>query len=203
MVIVLSFPVIANMLVDFQETGKPNYISECLSDNKTSLIVLAGGINSLSNDNDLSKLSLKTYKRTLSAYDLYVSNAINKIYLSGGVGHDVKEANIMAELLIALGVDSSMLVIENNSLSTLDNAVNVSRLISNDDSSSKYILLTSALHMKRASHSFRSVGIEICEYAVDSIYINSHSWIPQITALHKSTIALREIFIYWSYLITR
>lgn len=200
---ILSLPIFANFLVYLQEINFTKSKKELCFTNQQSvnLIILGGGLNVVGSEPALSHLQVKSYHRLFSAYDIYRNHkyAINKILLSGGAGYINKEADIMAEILILLGVNGTQIVVDNNSLNTYQNAVNISQLMP-AGTQERNILITSALHMKRASYAFKSAGIEYCQYPVDSIYIDSSVFIPRLSALNKSALTLREMLAYGLYL---
>jgi len=201
---ILSLPIFANFLVYLQEVNFTKSKKEICFTNQQSvnLIILGGGLDAVESEPSLSHLQVKSYHRLLSAYDIYRNHkyAVNKILLSGGAGYINKEADIMAEILILLGVNGTQIVVDNNSLNTYQNAVNISQLMP-AGTLERNILITSALHMKRASHAFKSVGIEHCQYPVDSIYVDSSVFIPRLSALNKSVLVLREMLAYVLYLL--
>lgn len=205
-VLFISLPIVANNLVKYHEYININAASECFDTQQAKvLVILSGGINNNENQFMLSKLQHSSYARVLSAYQIYQINRskISKIIVAGGVGHDIKEADVMKNLLITLGVDSELIDIDRDSMNTYQNSVNVARIINSPDFSiavSDIVLVTSALHMKRALYAFESVGLSACPYAVDTAYISNFSFLPRLSALDKSTRAIQEILSYWFYI---
>ncbi len=206
-IIILSLPVIANSLVKSHEliVVSPS-TNTCLTDDSDHImIVLSGGLNDIDSNFVLARLQLSTYSRVLSAFEIYKqhSNKIKNIVIAGGIGSELKEADIIKKLFIDLGIEKDMLLIDINSINTYQNASNVSTLLMENSIAShqKLILVTSALHMKRAIYSFNRVGLNVCAYPVDSIYVKDSYWLPRLSALTKSTQVIQEIFSYWLYFI--
>jgi uncharacterized SAM-binding protein YcdF (DUF218 family) len=199
-------PIVANNLVKYHEFININAASECFDEQqKKVLVILSGGINNNENQFLLSKLQYSSYVRVLSAYQIYQNNRsiISNIVVAGGVGHDIKEADVMKTLLISLGVEPEIIHIDRDSMNTYQNAVNVARIITSLGSGvlhSDIILVTSALHMKRALLAFDFMGISACPYSVNTVYVSNFSFLPRLSALDKSTRVIQEILSYWFYI---
>lgn len=204
--IFISIPVIANNLVSFQEAHVPldhNSLCKFSDADNSILIVLSGGLNDISINYPLSRLQLASYTRAISAFELYKqrSDSINKIVIAGGIGHEFKEAEIIKNLYVNLGIDKNKILIDTTSNNTHQNAVNVSELITNRLNRDNLILVTSALHMKRAVYAFNSVGLNVCAFPVSSIFVTNSIWLPRLSALIKSKEVIQEILAYWIYLL--
>jgi len=83
------------------------------------------------------------------------------------LGEGVGESELARKLWIDLGVPSESIVIENSSTNTRENALRSSELI---DPNKKWLLVTSASHMKRAVRSFEKVGVEVAAVPVDYLF---------------------------------
>lgn len=95
-----------------------------------------------------------TVLRCMYAVRAYQEGGFRKIVISGRlVGPH------MRNLLIAEGVPPEVIVIEENSISTRENAVNVVRLLSGEAGSK--VLMTSDYHMFRAARAFRKTGLDV------------------------------------------
>jgi uncharacterized SAM-binding protein YcdF (DUF218 family) len=118
-----------------------------------TLIVLGGG--------DLSDgfLSENTMLRCLYAVRAWRGGHFRKVVVSGfGVGFH------MRNLLASEGVPAEVIVVENESRSTRENALAVARLLAGDEGSK--VLLTSDYHMFRALRAFRKARLEIAPYPI-------------------------------------
>jgi uncharacterized SAM-binding protein YcdF (DUF218 family) len=204
-IFVAAMPATANYLVKWHEVDiSKSELNNCLRDHQSAnIIVLAGGIIPAESQENhpLALLEVKSYRRLLSAYDIYKNNQalVSKIYIAGGAGHvPYKEANIISDMLISLGVPDELLVIENTSKTTYENAENL-LTIAPELKTSNNILVTSALHMKRAEYSFSHLNVQTCQYPIDSFYIDSRIFIPRLSALYKTSKVTREILAYWVY----
>ncbi len=91
--------------------------------------------------------------RTVSALRAYQSGHFRKIVL---VGYSVGAE--MRELLATRGVPRELMITEDASRSTRENALYTARLLAGDSGSK--VLLTSDLHMFRAQRVFRKAGLQ-------------------------------------------
>jgi uncharacterized SAM-binding protein YcdF (DUF218 family) len=82
-------------------------------------------------------------------------------------GAQLGEAQLAKEFWIAMGVAAGDIKIENESHNSYENAVNTKALLGNKG---RYLLVTSAAHMKRAHTSFTKVGMKTDPIAVDYLF---------------------------------
>jgi uncharacterized SAM-binding protein YcdF (DUF218 family) len=116
------------------------------------------------------------------------------VVLSGGGENGVSEARVMAAAIARLGVPASALILEDRSRSTYDNAVFTAELARRHDIRC-VLLVTSALHMPRASLLFRNAGIRVVPVPVPERAHRLHwrdRWLPSRSALWRSGRAFKE-----------
>lgn len=91
-----------------------------------------------------------------------------RIILSGGAGHaeSVSESATAKELLVAMGVPTARIELEERSRNTCENAEESSAL-ARPDAGETWLLVTSASHMPRAIACFRAAGFAVVPYPVD------------------------------------
>ncbi|GLK77632.1 membrane protein [Methylopila jiangsuensis] len=94
-----------------------------------------------------------------------------RIFLSGGANHlfvaePVTESRIARDLLVAIGVAPERISSEEQSRTTLENAVKSIEALK-PKPEDRWVLVTSAAHMPRAVASFRAVGFNVVPYPVD------------------------------------
>lgn len=90
--------------------------------------------------------------RVRLALDIIKQNTVDKVILSGGIANtkaNVSEAQLMHDWLTYHGVDSDMLIKEEQSLTTQQNAKYCAAILSHMPTVDKVILVTSADHMQR------------------------------------------------------
>lgn len=138
---------------------------------------------------------------------LYHAGKAPRILVSGGMlpwrQTGLTEAEAMQAFLIALGVPRSAILLESTSATTRDNAVETARVMA-DIGLESAILVTSALHMRRAEGSFRAAGISAVPAATDHEVVNDGpltplDLLPQADALESSSRALKELIGLWVY----
>lgn len=95
------------------------------------------------------------YRKGLAPY-MVVSGGYGPLYNPG----DLSEAAVMAELLISLGVPQDVIVLEERSRNTYENAVYTYPILASHGWQ-RIILVTSALHMPRASAVFHRFDLDI------------------------------------------
>lgn len=118
------------------------------------------------------------------------------IILSGGRGRPGHtEADLMADAIGKLGVPSSALLLERHSRNTRDNAVFTARL-ARQRGVHRILLVTSSLHMPRASLLFRDEGVRVVPVSVPEPTSTrlgvGERWLPTRSALWRSGRALKE-----------
>ena len=116
------------------------------------LIILAGG------GGPGSVIGYGTYLRVEYGLLAYQAHPFKKIVVSGG-GAPVPQAQLMRQFLVCEGVPPDVVVAEDTSTSTRENALNVRRMLGTGYG--KVTLLTSDYHIYRASRVFQKVGIGV------------------------------------------
>lgn len=203
----LATPLGANLVVGALEHPSRPVARACLEPPPGgTVVVLAGGMSEdVPSKDDFASLHAASLRRVMEAVRLARSGRDARLVLAGGGGHAVREADVMASLATALGVDPASLLLERQSRTTAEGAANVARLLAERGGSPPTVhLVTSAMHMPRAAASFRRQGIDVCPVPVDRRFVRPaahEALIPQITALEKSSAAWHEIVgyaVYWA-----
>jgi len=112
----------------------------------------------------------------------------------GGTGRGRTEARRMAEAIVTLGVPASALVLEERSHSTLENAEFTARL-ARERHIRDVLLVTSSVHMPRASLLFKDAGVDAIPVPVPEATAEGswkQRWLPTRRALWRSGRALKE-----------
>ena len=124
------------------------------------------------------------------------------LVLSGGgdpARGPVSEAEAMRTFLLDLGVPQAAMVLESDSRNTRQNAHQVARLL-RARGVNRVLLVTSALHMRRALTHFRAEGLDAVPVATDHSSAepaSALSILPDADALDGSTRALKEWVGQW------
>ncbi len=160
--------------------------------------ILLGGLSSV--DRYSGELFSSAADRFIQANKLYHQGIINKIVVSGGRinRHEPKEADFIRSQLIASGTSQSDIVVENRSRNTYENAIFTKKIIDSQRVDGPFLLITSALHMRRALSVFKKTSIQVTGYPCNYTVINKkfdfkdYIW-PDIGVLDQWKFLLKEI----------
>lgn len=141
--------------------------------------------------------------RVWHAARLYAAGKAPLVLLSGGsdmTRASQAEAQAMRQFLIDLGVPAAAVVTEEHSRNTRQNA-EMSAVLLRERGIHKVLLVTSALHMRRAVKLFEQQGLEVLPVATDHEVGATNgrlSYLPDANALDGSGRAFKEIVGYWA-----
>lgn len=161
--------------------------------NEHEIGVVLGGFITYSNSSTLEGFH-ESSDRFLHALTLYKAKKIDKFLISGGSGSILKphekEALIIKNFFIKIGVPANDILVEPYSRNTYENAYYSSKILKKYFINHKPILITSAYHMKRAELCFKKQGITPKLFAVDQYagprkYEIDHLFIPNSYTLTK------------------
>jgi uncharacterized SAM-binding protein YcdF (DUF218 family) len=131
---------------------------------------------------------------------LYKTGHIKKVIVAAGNGYMVpngfREADFVKEQLINLGIPASDIFTDANSRNTEENATNAKAIIDSAHIAPPWLLISSAMHLPRASEIFRNKGIDAKIYPCDFTTKNSGNNILEDYIL-PSPSAFRQ----WDFLI--
>lgn len=151
------------------------------------LVVLGGGIKIPPHNGPVVLASNSLY-RTLRVAELYKQTGL-PILASGGPADGPGSPTVseeMAKLLVELGVPETHILREEVSTSTRSNAVETARIL-RERGFKRPILVTSALHVRRAELLFAQLGVHVdgvgCDFRQDRFPIQARSLIPSNAAL--------------------
>lgn len=145
--------------------------------------------------------------RVLHAARLFRQGAAPRVIVSGGAmpwdPEESEEAPSMAALLVEWGVDREAILLETGSRTTYENCRNVAALV-REEGLDEVLLVTSALHMRRALATCRTAGLRARPAVTDFEVIERPSagpldWLPDAEALHGTQRALKELLGYEVY----
>lgn len=166
--LVLTNPFIAHRLLLWWEVPSRNAAS--ITQPYDAGIVLGGSMRYYNSETQRVVYG-SSVDRMLQAIDLYHGKKIKKIMLNGGSGYvmykDWKEAAWLAQELYNCCVPDSDVIIENESRNTYQNAVYAANILKSGQYGSRFLLITSATHMRRSLMCFENAGLRVEPYAVD------------------------------------
>jgi len=145
--------------------------------------------------------------RYLAVLRPYHEGRINTILVSGGganyLAPNVEESEMLKRLYLLCNIDSADILIENKSLNTYENAL-YSKPILETTGEEKFLLITSASHMRRAVACFEKQGVKVVAYPVMKIvderrYEIDYLLVPRITNFRKWSLLIHEWIGFASY----
>ncbi len=168
--------------------------------------IVLGGMLSYDKENDQIQFQ-RPVDRLLQAVVLYKKGKIRTIMYTGGSGHllnHLPEAIFAKRFLLEIGIPDQDINIESRSNNTYENAIFTKPILNKKMPQGKFLLITSAMHMKRAKACFEKIGIPIKPYSVDRYsgprkFIFDHCFIPDAGTLFLWNDFLHEWVGYISY----
>ena len=158
-----------------------------------AIVVLGGGSLRGLMSADADDALQSEHSRLAAGARAWLAGRAPVIVLSGG-GGGRSEASWMAEVIGELGIPTSALILEERSRNTCDNA-RFTALLAAPRGLHRILLVTSSLHMPRASLLFRQVGFQVMPVPVPEPGIGpgwKARWLPSRGALWRSGRAFKE-----------
>jgi uncharacterized SAM-binding protein YcdF (DUF218 family) len=149
--------------------------------------------------------------RFIQSANLYHQGIIKKIVVSGGTGtirqKEPAEAIYLRSQLIANGVRSEDIIMENRSRNTYENALYSKILTDSLHLQPPFVLITSAQHMKRSISVFDKADFKTIPFPCDykSIPIREtfeNTLLPEISLLNDWSYFIKEIVGFYVYRLT-
>lgn len=160
-----------------------------------AIVVLGGGSNYAWLDRtDVDPAKLRSSRLAAGARAWHAGKA-SKVILSGGGVGNTTEARRMADAIQRLGVPHDALLLEERSHDTRDNARFSTALLEAGHGGRHVLLVTSALHMPRATLLFTQAGAEVTPVPVPEGRPAEGlrgRWLPSRRALWRSGRAFKE-----------
>ena len=146
-------------------------------------------------------LSGEAVPRVAKGVELYRQGYAGIIIMSGGgrLTSSLTDADLMRKEAVDLGVPPEAVVLERESLSTYENAVNVKEIILRQNIKS-FLLVTSNYHTRRSSQIFSRVlsgtGVQIITVSAPDPKFNPDSWWKNHEGQQRALTELVDILIY-------
>lgn len=200
----LSTKIISEQLIaPLENFALENRQNQDLDINADLIVVLGGGsvIQSSLDGTEHNSLSAVSLARVLEGIMIQKEKGLPILFTGGNVlkGEGAApEAEGVRTVFKRLGLAESSYILESESRNTYENAINSAEKTSHRD----IILVSSAFHLKRAALCFEAAGFNVKEFKavdfrIDKKKINLIDFLPSMSALQNSTIALHE---YWGLL---
>jgi uncharacterized SAM-binding protein YcdF (DUF218 family) len=146
--------------------------------------------------------------RLFQALELYKKGKIKHILYSGGSGSllhpNEKDGLCVKEFLLTTGIPEKDIFIENESHNTHENAALTKPILALASPGGRYLLVTSAYHMRRSLACFKKLGIPVDPYCVDRTVSHpgfdlNDMLIPDMSVLNGWHVLFHELTGYVSY----
>lgn len=190
-----SLPGCSDWLRSSLERMQPRVAAEALPQ-ADAVVVLGGGrIGAWAHRDTIDPDELHT-SRIAAGARAWLAGRAPRVVLSGGLGKEgVSQAEAMAQVIVKMGVPRSALVLEKDSADTSENA-RLTAQWAREHGARRIILVTSGVHMPRASTLFRGQGLEVVPLPVSERRLSARpgqrSWKPSLRALWRSGRGLKE-----------
>ncbi|ACT94318.1 YdcF family protein [Dyadobacter fermentans] len=165
-------------------------------------ILLSGGLANTDMPDADHALMGDRGDRVLQTFLLYKAGKIRKILITGASADDAMagkrgETKTAAALLVQWGVPAGDIVFEEKAKNTRQNALNSAQILRKMFPSGKYILITSAFHMRRSVGCFEKAGIKTKPFPADFYggygELTVRKMIPEPSALDSFNVLWHEM----------
>jgi uncharacterized SAM-binding protein YcdF (DUF218 family) len=191
-----SLPVASNWLREIVE-GQPGDGLVADISPAQAIVILGGGVSPPPLQQARPNLGAAA-DRVWYGASLYHAGKAPVVVLSGGSDprtSRMSEAEAMLWLLKDLGVPNSAVLMEDKSRTTVQNAQFTAAILK-ERGIEHILLVTSALHMRRATERFEAEGLTVTPAPTDfeaGLTEDWRGWIPDANALDGSARAMKEI----------
>lgn len=198
--IVFTNTFITNEILLWWETPAIEY--QQLAEGYEVAIVLSGVTASDKSPHDRVHLH-KGADRILHAIQLYKLGKVEKLLLSGGSGllegDTISEAERMKRVMLLAGIPAQDILLEEASRNTHENALFSKEVLQEKYPQKRFLLVSSAFHLPRASACFAKQALVVTPfstdfYSFDPPYKLEHFLVPSPEALFSWSRLLKEWF---------
>ena len=139
--------------------------------NPYDVAIVMGGSTGMFDNNANRIVYSQSVDRLMQAVQLYRTHKVKKILLSGGSGFvtmpQLKESVFLKNTLLQMNIPEADIITETESRNTYENALHSSRLLKTMQHGSRFLLITSAIHMRRSLACFEKQGLTVKAFPVD------------------------------------
>lgn len=190
--LILSLPITGNALLRSLETSPP--ITEAQLEDSHAIVILGGGKDNQAPEFDeIDTINRWTLQRL--RYGAHLQEKVNKpILVTGGAPYGGRpEADAMAETLLR-DFHAKDIWTESQSKDTAENAT-YSAAILKEHGIQRVAIVSQAWHLQRATQLFETQGLRV--YPAPTGFTTEErlsiaQWLPEASALNKSSIAFKE-----------
>lgn len=162
-------------------------------------ILLGGG---LTYDKEVDRVNYGTNAdRYIQVLEPLRTGLAQRVVVSGGAANLLEpwtyEADMLKRFLVSAGIDEKKVITERQSRTTYENAVHCKVLLDSLEPQGTFLLVTSAIHMRRALACFQAQGVDVNPYTVQKITGNrrhdlEYLLVPNLHALGRWDALLHE-----------
>jgi uncharacterized SAM-binding protein YcdF (DUF218 family) len=196
-----SLPVASHTLRGAMEAAYPPLAVNALP-RVEAIVVLGGGVRPAELLGRSPNL-MEAADRVWHGARLFHASKAPLLVLSGGsdmAKSATSEAEAMRQFALDLGVPDGAILLEERSRNTRQNAQFTAEILK-AKGVSQILLVTSALHMRRAVSQFESQGLTVIAAATDHearSRFTAVDWLPDAEALEGSARAMKELLAQWT-----
>jgi uncharacterized SAM-binding protein YcdF (DUF218 family) len=163
--------------------------------------IILGGLMFIDNYNDRLQFNRRN-DRLMQGVLLYKKGIIKKILFTSGSGSleypDIKEAPLARRFLLSIGIPDEDVLIESESNNTHENAKFSKAILDKKFPGGKFLVITSAFHMRRSLACFAKEGINTTPYSTDRYsgprkFVFAHAFIPRAETLFNWDTLIHEM----------
>jgi len=206
-----------NEAIRLWEIEPAGLLPKSVSESPRVAVVLTGGmIKSLYKPTPVRPVLSHEADRAGQALWLYKTGRVQKIIISGGgptsrqgnlsfhTPNEVDEGQMIRVFLETGGVPATNIVLENESKNTYENAQFSSRVLRQQFRMDTCVLVTSALHMRRAEACFQKQGLSVIPWSAAQLserraIAPGAYLLPNEKAFHDAHTLIREMVGYATY----
>jgi uncharacterized SAM-binding protein YcdF (DUF218 family) len=168
---------------------------------KYSCVILLGGFSSSAPNGGSFNGSAD---RFIQAAKLMSTKQASHILISGGNGQlipgEFREAAWVRTQLLKFNIPDSLILVENNSKNTIENAKFSKILLEKRHLPPPYLLVTSAFHLRRSLMIFKKAGIDVVPYASNyltgGVGFGIDNFLPEAQTLTRWELYTKEMVGY-------
>lgn len=195
--VAFSNPLLVNVAVRWWE---PELILLASIEEPFDIGIVLGGYSRIIEGHS-DRLHLGSHpNRLINAVELFKAGKIRKILLAGGsaevIGRKLNDTEAVRNFLEAAGIPADDIITETRSRNTHENASYSAEIIRERFPGARCLLITSAMHVPRASACFRTQEIEVVAFPTDTL-VEPLPAVKPWKAVIPSTVALSN----WEYLL--
>ena len=188
-------------------------VSACCDETGDAIVLLGQGTTQPIIPDRIQVQLTKTAERIIYASQLYKKGLAPFVIVSAGprIGEDINtvEAQDIKRVLVLLGVPSSAIIIEPNSSTVRESAIETDKILDEKGLDPTVILVTSAIQIRRASLTFTDLGIRVIPAPTDFNTVNPYEdssyrfvladFLPNAEALSLTTEVWEEYLVLFYY----